>query len=86
MGIIWTIIVGFVIGVVAKLLHPGKEHMGFIATVVLGVAGAFVGGMLGQYMGWYRAGEGAGFLVSVIVAIVLLVIYGRIRGKKPADE
>jgi uncharacterized membrane protein YeaQ/YmgE (transglycosylase-associated protein family) len=65
MGIVWTIVVGFVVGVIAKLLHPGKENMGFIATVLLGIGGSFLAGMLGQAMGWYRAGEGAGFIASV---------------------
>ena len=80
MGIIWTIVLGFVIGVLAKFLHPGKETMGFITTVVLGVVGSFLAGVIGQYLGWYRAGEGAGFIASVVVAILLLVIYGKIRG------
>ena len=84
MGIVWTIVVGFVIGVVAKFLHPGKDNMGFIATVVLGMLGSFVAGIIGQAMGWYRAGEGAGFIASVVVAIVLLVIYGRVRDKGAA--
>ncbi len=81
MGIVWTIVVGVVVGVIAKLLHPGKENMGFIATVLLGIGGSFLAGMLGQAMGWYRAGEGAGFFASVVVAIVLLVIYGRLQDK-----
>ena len=81
MGIVWTIVVGFVIGVVAKFLHPGKDYMGFIATVVLGMLGSFLAGIIGQAMGWYQAGEGAGFIVSVVVAIVLLVVYGRLRDK-----
>lgn len=80
MGIIWTIVLGFVIGVIAKLLHPGKENMGFVVTVLLGIAGSFLAGVVGQALGWYRAGEGAGFIASVIAAIVLLVIYGKIRG------
>lgn len=80
MGIVWTIVLGFVIGVVAKFLHPGKENMGFIMTVVLGIAGSLVAGMLGQFLGWYHAGEGAGFIASVVAAIVLLVIYGKIKG------
>jgi uncharacterized membrane protein YeaQ/YmgE (transglycosylase-associated protein family) len=80
MGIIWTIVLGFVIGVLAKFLHPGKENMGFIMTVVLGIAGSFLAGVIGQYFGWYKAGEGAGFIASVVVAIVLLAIYGKIRG------
>ncbi len=79
MGILWTIVLGFVIGVMAKLLHPGRENMGFIATIVLGVAGSFLAGVIGQYFGWYRAGEGAGFIASVIVTILLLVVYGRLR-------
>lgn len=79
MGIVWTIVLGLVIGIVAKLLHPGKENMGFIMTVLLGIAGSFIAGMFGQFMGWYQAGEGAGFIASVIAAIVLLVIYGRMR-------
>ena len=81
MGIVWTILVGLVVGVIAKLLHPSKENMGFIATVLLGIGGSVVAGMLGQAMGWYQAGEGAGFVASVVVAIVLLVVYGRLRDK-----
>ena len=81
MGIVWTIVVGLVVGVIAKLLHPGKENMGFIATVLLGIGGSFLAGVLGQAMGWYQAGEGAGFVASVVVAIVLLVIYGRLQDK-----
>ena len=80
MGIIWTIVLGFVIGVLAKFLHPGKENMGFIMTITLGILGSFLAGVIGQYLGWYKAGEGAGFIVSVVVAILLLVIYGKIRG------
>ncbi len=79
MGIVWTIILGFVIGVIAKLLHPGRDNMGFIMTVVLGIAGSFLAGVIGQYLGWYQAGEGAGFIASVIVAILLLWAYGEIR-------
>ena len=81
MGIIWTIVLGFVIGLIAKLVHPGKENMGFIMTIVLGIAGSFLAGIIGQAIGWYKAGEGAGFIASVIVAIILLVIYGKIKGK-----
>ncbi len=80
MGILWTIVLGLVIGIVAKLLHPGKENMGFVATVLLGIAGSFGAGLIGQFLGWYKAGEGAGFIASVIVAIILLVVYGKIRG------
>ncbi len=86
MGIVWTILIGFVIGVIAKLLHPGKENMGFVATVLLGIGGSFLAGILGQALGWYQAGEGAGFLASVLVAMVLLVIYGRLRAGGAASE
>ena len=79
MGIIWTILLGFVIGVIAKLLSPGKENMGFIMTVALGIGGSFLAGVVGQYLGWYQAGEGAGFIASVIVAILLLALYGKLK-------
>jgi uncharacterized membrane protein YeaQ/YmgE (transglycosylase-associated protein family) len=82
-GIIWTIVLGLVIGFVAKLVHPGKENMGFIMTILLGIAGSFLAGVIGQAIGWYRAGEGAGFIASVIVAVLLLWIYGKIKGKPP---
>ena len=81
MGIIWTIVLGFIIGLIAKLVHPGREHMGFIMTVLLGIAGSFLAGIIGQAIGWYKAGEGAGFIASIIVAIILLVIYGKIKSK-----
>jgi uncharacterized membrane protein YeaQ/YmgE (transglycosylase-associated protein family) len=83
MGILWTIILGFVIGVMAKFLHPGKENMGFIATVLLGIGGSFFAGVIGQYFGWYQAGEGAGFIASVVVAILLLVVYGKLCRGRP---
>jgi uncharacterized membrane protein YeaQ/YmgE (transglycosylase-associated protein family) len=81
MSILWTILIGFVVGVIAKLLHPGKEDMGFVSTVLLGMGGSFAAGIVGQLLGWYRAGQGAGLAASVVVAVVLLVIYGRIRDR-----
>lgn len=83
MGIVWTILVGLVVGVIAKFLHPGKDNMGFIATILLGIGGSFLAGVLGQAMGWYQAGQGAGFVASVVVAILLLVVYGRLRDQGP---
>jgi uncharacterized membrane protein YeaQ/YmgE (transglycosylase-associated protein family) len=77
MGLIWTIIVGFVVGVVAKFVHPGRDSMGFIMTTLLGVAGAFVATYLGQLIGWYQAGQGAGFIGATVGAIIILLIYGR---------
>jgi len=81
MGIIWTIVLGFVIGLIAKLVHPGRENMGIIMTTLLGIAGSVLAGVIGHAIGWYKVGQGAGFIASVIVAIILLVIYGRIKGK-----
>jgi len=81
MGNIWTIVLGFVIGIIAKLIVPGKENMGIITTILLGIAGSFLAGVIGQFIGWYKAGQGAGFIASVIVAILLLVIYGKIKRK-----
>lgn len=82
MGIIWTIVLGFAIGVIAKLFHPGKEDMGFLMTVGLGIAGSLLAGVIGQFLGWYQAGEGAGFIMSVICAILLLLVYGRIKANR----
>ena len=86
MGILWTIVLGLVIGVIAKFLHPGKENMGFLMTILLGIAGSFLAGVVGQFFGWYRAGEGAGFIASVVVAIVLLVIYGKVRSSGSSGQ
>ena len=79
MGFIWTILVGFVVGVLAKFLHPGKENMGFILTTLLGIGGALLAGYVGQAMGWYAAGEGAGFIASVVGAFVILFAYGKLK-------
>ena len=75
MSIIWTLIIGLVAGALAKLLMPGRDPGGFIITMLLGVAGAFIATWLGQAIGWYQAGEGAGFIGAVIGAVILLVIY-----------
>jgi uncharacterized membrane protein YeaQ/YmgE (transglycosylase-associated protein family) len=77
MGFIWTIVIGFVAGLIAKFLHPGdNEPSGFIVTTLLGIAGAFVATYLGQAMGLYRADEGAGLIGAVVGAIIVLVIWG----------
>ena len=79
MSIIWTIIIGFVAGVIAKFLHSGqKEPTGFILTAILGIVGAFVATYLGQAIGWYKAGENAGLIGAVVGAIVVLLIWGMI--------
>jgi len=77
MGIIWTIIIGFVAGLIAKFLHPGSnEPSGFILTTILGIAGAFLATYIGQAIGWYKAGEGAGLIGAVVGAIIVLLIWG----------
>ena len=79
MWIIWTIIIGFLAGVVAKFLMPGKDPGGFIITILLGIAGAFVATWLGQAIGWYGEGEAAGFIGAVVGAILILLAYRFIR-------
>jgi uncharacterized membrane protein YeaQ/YmgE (transglycosylase-associated protein family) len=81
LSILWTILIGFVIGVIAKLLHPGKENMGLILTTALGIAGSLVATFLGRLVGFYKEGEAAGFLMAVVGAIVLLVVYTLVRGR-----
>ena len=77
MGFIWTIIIGFVAGIIAKFLMPGEnEPSGFILTTLLGVVGAFVATYLGQAVGWYQANEGAGLIGAVVGAIIVLAIWG----------
>ena len=83
MSIIWTIIIGFVAGVIAKLITPGKnEPSGFILTTILGIIGAFVATYLGQAMGWYREGEGAGLIGAIVGAVIVLLIWGFISGRR----
>jgi len=82
MHYLWVAIIGFVVGLIARALHPGKDNIGIIMTAVLGIAGSFVAGYLGQMIGWYKEGEGAGFIMSVVGAVLLLVIYGFVV-KKP---
>jgi uncharacterized membrane protein YeaQ/YmgE (transglycosylase-associated protein family) len=78
---IGTIVIGFFAGLLAKWLHPGKEDMGFIVTILLGIAGSFVATYAGQALGLYQAGQVAGFIGAVVGAIVLLVVYGMIVKK-----
>jgi uncharacterized membrane protein YeaQ/YmgE (transglycosylase-associated protein family) len=77
MHILWVIIIGFVAGIIAKLIHPGSnEPSGFILTTLLGIAGAFVATYLGQAIGWYHPDEGAGLIGAVVGAIIVLAIWG----------
>jgi len=85
MGIIWTIIIGFVAGIVAKFIMPGpNEPSGFIMTTILGIVGAVVATFLGQALGWYTAGEGAGFIGAIVGAIIVLFVWGLIQKNKAA--
>lgn len=77
MGIIWTIIIGLIAGIVAKFIVPGnREPAGFILTALLGVVGAFVATFLGQAIGWYQPGEGAGLIGAIVGAVIILVVWG----------
>ena len=83
MGIILTIIIGFLAGVIAKLITPGSnEPSGFILTTILGIVGAFVASWLGQALGWYHPGEGAGLVGAVVGAVIVLLIWGAFMGRR----
>ena len=80
MGFIWTIIIGFVAGVIAKFVMPGdNEPSGFILTTVLGIVGAIVASYLGQSLGWYGPGEGAGLIGAAVGALIVLLVWGVVR-------
>jgi uncharacterized membrane protein YeaQ/YmgE (transglycosylase-associated protein family) len=83
MGILWTIIIGFIAGVIAKFIMPGdNEPTGFILTAILGIVGAFVATYLGQALGWYQPGEGAGLIGAVVGAIIVLLVYSMVAGRR----
>jgi uncharacterized membrane protein YeaQ/YmgE (transglycosylase-associated protein family) len=75
MGFIWTLLIGLVVGAIAKFIMPGKDPGGIIVTMLIGIAGALIAGFLGRALGWYTAGEPAGFIASIVGAILLLVLY-----------
>ena len=79
MSIITMIIVGFIVGLLARALKPGNDRMGIIMTTLVGIAGSLLAGWAGQAMGWYQPGQPAGWIASVVGAIVLLVIVGLVR-------
>lgn len=81
MSIVWTILIGFVAGLVARAIKPGDDSAGFIITTLIGIAGSLIATYVGQAMGWYTAGQGAGFIASVVGAIVLLFLYGMVKRK-----
>jgi uncharacterized membrane protein YeaQ/YmgE (transglycosylase-associated protein family) len=80
MHIVWTIIIGFIVGFIARFLMPGRDAAGFIITTILGIVGALVATYGGQAIGWYKPGEGAGFIASVIGAMILLFLYRLFTG------
>lgn len=82
MTIIWAILIGFIVGLVAKFLMPGRDPGGFFITAVLGIVGSLVATFLGQALGWYAAGQAAGFIASVIGAMIVLFLYHMIRGRR----
>ena len=82
MHILWTILIGLVVGAIAKLIMPGKDPGGFITTILLGIAGSLIATYLGHFIGWYQAGQSAGFIGAIIGAILILLIYRLIKRKK----
>jgi len=87
MSIIWTIIIGFIAGVIAKFIMPGdNEPSGFILTTILGIVGAFLATYIGQALGWYRDDQGAGLIGAVVGAIIVLVIWGFIAGRRRSSS
>jgi uncharacterized membrane protein YeaQ/YmgE (transglycosylase-associated protein family) len=83
MHIIWIIIIGFIAGVVAKLVTPGdNEPKGFIITTILGIVGAFVATYLGQAIGWYGEGQGAGLIGAIVGAVIILLVWGLIERRR----
>jgi uncharacterized membrane protein YeaQ/YmgE (transglycosylase-associated protein family) len=83
MAILWTIIIGFIVGLLAKAIMPGRDPGGFIVTTLLGIAGALLAKFLGQSFGWYHEGQSAGFIASVVGAIILLALYRLLRRPSP---
>ena len=87
MGIVWTIIIGFVAGLIAKLITPGRnEPSGFILTTILGIVGAFVASWVGQALGWYSPGEGAGLVGAVVGAVIVLLIWGAVAARGTSER
>lgn len=82
MDIIYTIFIGLVVGIIAKLLTPGRDPGGFIITTLIGIAGAMLASFIGRAMNWYAAGQSAGFVASVVGAIILLLLYRMVAGSR----
>jgi uncharacterized membrane protein YeaQ/YmgE (transglycosylase-associated protein family) len=82
--VLWAIIIGLIVGALAKLIMPGKDPGGIIITILIGIAGSLIATFLGRAAGWYREGQGAGFIASLIGAIILLWIYRLIVARRAA--
>lgn len=82
LAFIWAIIVGFLVGIVAKFLMPGRDPGGFIVTILLGIGGAVVATWLGQQVGWYQADQRAGFIGAIVGALIILWIYRLVSGNR----
>lgn len=80
MGILWTVLIGLVVGAIARFVLPGEQKMGWILTILLGIGGSLLAGFLGQALGWYAQGQPAGWIASVIGAVALLFVVGKVRG------
>ncbi len=80
MGFIGTIIVGLIVGAIARFVLPGEQKMGWILTGLLGIAGSLIAGFVGQALGWYQAGQGAGWIASVLGAVIVLFVVSKMRG------
>jgi len=80
-SLIWTIVIGFVVGLVARALKPGEDKLGILMTSILGIVGAFAASFIGQTMGWYNEGEPAGFIAAVVGAVLLLFVFGMLKKK-----
>ena len=85
MGLIGTILVGLIVGAIARFILPGEQKMGWILTILLGIGGSMAAGFIGQALGWYRAGEGAGWIASVVGALLLLFVVQKVRGSTPTQ-
>ncbi|HWS74298.1 MAG TPA: GlsB/YeaQ/YmgE family stress response membrane protein [Quisquiliibacterium sp.] len=81
MHYVWMVVVGFIVGLVARAILPGTQSLGIIMTSLLGIVGALVAGVVGQSLGWYPPGAGAGFLASVVGAIAVLFVYSKVKGQ-----
>ena len=85
MGLIGTIVLGLIVGAIARFILPGEQKMGWILTILLGIGGSMAAGFIGQALGWYKAGEGAGWIASVVGALVLLFVVQKLRSKPPTQ-